>query len=147
MPPGRVKKDRAVIVPLSDLACTIIDEAIQVLFPSKFDETDSTSIARASISQALNGKKNGKKVNGTTEDRIWIREFLGMAHFTAHDLRRTAATIARRAGAPRPNVKALLDHLQGDVTDVYDKYDMLPEKRRVVDILAAELRRIIGSSP
>jgi integrase len=70
-----------------------------------------------------------------------------MAHFTAHDLRRTAATIARRAGAPRPDVKALLDHLQGDVTDVYDKYDMLPEKRRVVDILAAELRRIIDSSP
>jgi integrase len=70
-----------------------------------------------------------------------------MAHFTAHDLRRTAATIARRAGAPRPDVKALLDHLPGDVTDVYDKYDMLPEKRRVVDILAAELRRIIGSSP
>jgi len=152
MPPGRVKKDRAVIVPLSDLACTIIDEAIQdkaqkVLFPSKFDETGSTSIARASISQALNGKKNGKKVNGKTEDRIGIREFLGMAHFTAHDLRRTAATIARRAGAPRPDVKALLDHLQDDVTDVYDKYDMLPEKRRVVDILAAELRRIIDSSP
>jgi hypothetical protein len=113
MPPGRVKKDRAVIVPLSDLACTIIDEAIQdkaqkVLFPSKFDETGSTSIARASISQALNRKKNGKKVNGTTEDRIGIREFLGMAHFTAHDLRRTAATIgrrstARRQGAARPS--------------------------------------------
>ena len=76
-----------------------------------------------------------------------IREFLGMAHFTAHDLRRTAATIARRAGAARPDVKALLDHLQGDVTDVYDKYDMLQEKRRVVEILAAELLRIIGSSP
>jgi hypothetical protein len=49
--------------------------------------------------------------------------------------------------AARSDVKALLDHLQGDVTDVYDKYDMLPEKRRVVDILAAELRRIIDSSP
>jgi integrase len=38
MPPGPVKKDRAVIVPLSGLACMIIDEAIQdkaqkVLFP------------------------------------------------------------------------------------------------------------------
>ena len=70
-----------------------------------------------------------------------------MEHFTAHDLRRTAATIARRAGAARPDVKALLDHLQGDVTDVYDKYDMLQEKRQVVEILATELLRIIGSSP
>ncbi|SHH35558.1 tyrosine-type recombinase/integrase [Bradyrhizobium erythrophlei] len=152
MPPGRVKKDRAVIVPLSDMACAIIDEAIEdkkqkVLFPSKFDNTLSTSIARASISQALNGKKNGTKKNGKTEDRIGIREFLGMKHFTAHDLRRTAATIARRASAPRPDVKALLDHVNGDVTDVYDKYDMLPEKRAVVNILAAELRRIIGIKP
>jgi integrase len=150
MPPGRVKKDRAVIVPLSDLACTIIDEAIEdkkqkVLFPSKFDDTGSTSIARASISQALNGKKNGTKRNGKPEDRMGIREFLGMEHFTAHDLRRTAATIARRAGAPRPDVKALLDHVNGDVTEVYDKYDMLPEKRRAVDILADELRRIIAA--
>jgi integrase len=109
MPPGRVKKDRAVIVPLSDLACTNIDEAIQdkaqkVLFPSKLDETGSTSIARASINQALNRKKSGKKVNGKTGDRVGS-EFLGMAHFTAHDLRRTAATIARRAGAPRPDVR------------------------------------------
>jgi integrase len=70
-----------------------------------------------------------------------------MAHITAHDLRRTAATIGRRAGAPRPDVKALLDHLQGDVNDVYNTYDMLPEKQRVVDILGAELRWIIGSSP
>ena len=44
-------------------------------------------------------------------------------------------------------MKALLDHVNGDVTDVYDKYDMLPEKRAVVNILAAELRRIIGIKP
>jgi integrase len=73
MPRGRAKKDRAVIVPLSDFACAIIDEAIQdktqkVLFPSKFDETGSTSIARASISQALNGKTSGKRSTA----RPWI---------------------------------------------------------------------------
>jgi hypothetical protein len=38
----------------------------------------------------------------------------------------------------------LLDHVNCDVTDVYDKYDMLKEKRQVVDVLASELRRIIG---
>lgn len=40
------------------------------------------------------------------KDRIGIREFLGLSHFTAHDLRRTAATIARRAGAPREFARA-----------------------------------------
>jgi integrase len=169
MPPGRVKKDRAVIVPLSDLTQSIIKDTMakpkprgrighnnppepieaklqKVLFPSKFGGGD-IAIARASISQALNGKKNGKHNGDKTEDRIGIREFLGMEHFTAHDLRRTAATIARRAGAPRPDVKALLDHVNGDVTAVYDRYDMLKEKRQVVDLLASQLRRIVGDPP
>ena len=150
MPPGRVKKDRAVLVPLSDLACTVVQEALgstnaKVIFPSKFDDTGSTSIARASISQALNGKKNGRVVDGKKEDRVGIREFLGLDHFTAHDLRRTAATIARRAGAKREDVKAMLDHLDGDVTAVYDKYDMLREKRAVANILGAELQKILES--
>jgi integrase len=149
MPPGRVKKDRAVLVPLSKRACAVVSEALEgadskVLFPSKFDSTGSTSISRASISQALNGKRNGKVVDGKKQNRVGIREFLGMEHFTAHDLRRTAATLARRAGAKREDVKAMLDHLNGDVTAVYDKYDMLPEKRAVADILGAELDRILA---
>ncbi|MCJ9730546.1 integrase family protein [Bradyrhizobium sp. PRIMUS42] len=164
MPPGRVKKDRAVLVPLSELAQEIvreatarersgighnnppepIDEPPSVLFPSKFSLGEA-AIARASISQALNGKKKGRKKGKDTSDRAGVREFLGLAHFTAHDLRRTAATIARRAGAPRPDVKALLDHVNGDVTAVYDKYDMLSEKRQVATILEAELRKIIGT--
>lgn len=65
---------------------------------------------------------SSRRIGDKTEDRLGIREFLGMQHFTAHDLRRTAATIARRAGAPRPDVKALLDHINGDMTAVYDKY-------------------------
>lgn len=167
MPSGRVKKDRAVLVPLSELAQEIVGQATareragighnnppepiddgpsQVLFPSKFSLGD-IAISRASISQALNGKKKGTKKGKDTLDRAGIREFLGLAHFTAHDLRRTAATIARRGGAPRPDVKALLDHVNGDVTAVYDKYDMLPEKRLVAAILEAELRKIIGAGP
>ncbi|QHP70032.1 DUF4102 domain-containing protein [Bradyrhizobium sp. LCT2] len=167
MPPGRVKKDRAVLVPLSELAQEIVREATAqekpgighnnppepiddappaVLFPSKFNMGD-VAIARASISQALNGKKKGNKKGNSATDRPGIREFLGLAHFTAHDLRRTAATIARRGGAPRPDVKALLDHVNGDVTAVYDKYDMLLEKRGVATILEAELRKIIGARP
>jgi integrase len=43
MRPGRRKKDRAVIVPLSDTAAAIINEAIdnrkqEVVFPSKFGD-------------------------------------------------------------------------------------------------------------
>ena len=139
MPLHRVKGRRDVIVPLSSLAVSVINEAIKVekqicLFPSKYGENEE--IRRSSLSQALNDKPRDK--------RIGIRTFLKMEHFTPHDLRRTAATIARRAGAPRPNVQALLDHIEGDVTAVYDKYDMLPEKLAVAQILGEELKRIVG---
>jgi integrase len=151
LPPERAKRFRPVLVPLSDLAQEIIDEAIAdkdqlVLFPSKFSDGD-VSIRRDSIAQALNGKKNDKRKSGKVEDRVGIREFLKMDHFTAHDLWRTAATLARRAGAPRPDVKAMLYHINGDVTAIYDMYDMLAEKRIVVATLAAELRRVIGDGP
>jgi len=118
-----------------------------VLFPSRFDSEGKVSIRRDALSQALNGKKNEKRRDGRREDRIGIREFLKLDHFTGHDLRRTGATLARRAGAPRPDVKAMLDHINGDVTAIYDKYDMLEEKRAVVATLAGELRRVIGVRP
>jgi integrase len=148
LPPERVKRRRPVIVPLSDLACEIVDEALEdehqvVIFPSPQGNGD-VAIRRDALAQALAGKKDEKKKNGKVEDRIGIREFLGMAHFTPHDLRRTAATIARRAGAPRDWVKSMLDHINGDVTETYD---MLKEKRQVVTILANEIRRIIGDGP
>lgn len=40
----------------------------------------------------------------------------------------------------------MLDQINGDVTAIYDTYDMLDEKRAVVVTLAAELRRVIGDA-
>ena len=140
IPKMRVKKRRDIIVPLNAVAVSVINRALQeedqvIVFPSRYEERGE--LQRNSLAQALNGRPNNQ--------RIGIREFLKMEHFTPHDLRRTAATIARRAGAPRPDVKAALDHIEGDVTDIYDKYNMLPEKTAVANILGGELRRIVGA--
>ncbi|MCK1678294.1 integrase family protein [Bradyrhizobium sp. 147] len=165
IPKNRVKKRREVIVPLNALAMSGVREAIAhdnqgAVFcswstPSAAGADEATddsgmelgrqqsSITRDALSAAL----NGRPAKGKKPARKGIREHLGMAHFTPHDLRRTAATIARRGGAKREDVKALLDHLEGDVTATYDKYDMLPEKRSVATILEAELRKIIGTKP
>jgi len=164
IPKHRVKKRREVIVPLNALAVASVREAIiwddqGAVFCSwstaakGADSTGNESqvearpqllpVTRDSLSAAL----NGRPAKGKWPARRGIREHLGMAHFTPHDLRRTAATIARRGGAKRQDVKALLDHLEGDVTATYDKYDMLPEKRGVASILEAELRKIIGVKP
>jgi integrase len=165
IPKSRVKKRRDIIVPLNELAVSIAREAIatdkQVAVFTSWTLQTAIDEARPADTQneqeqkapapitrdALAAALNGRPAKGKLSARIGIREFLGLDHFTPHDLRRTAATIARRGGARREDVKALLDHLDGDVTATYDKYDMLPEKRIVAGILATELRRIIGAQP
>lgn len=132
LPAHRMKGRRPFVLPLNELARSIINEAFKsdeqiVAFPSRFHAR--AAVARHSLSQAS----------------LAICERFRMAKWTPHDLRRTAATIARRAGAARADVKALLAHVDSDVTAVYDQYDMLPEKRAAVNILNAELRRICGN--
>jgi integrase len=164
IPKNRVKKRREVIVPLNLLAVAAVREAIArddqgaVFCSWSTKPASSTDGANASSADrgrqlqpitrdALSAAINGRPAKGKRPARKGIREHLGMAQFTPHDLRRTAATIARRGGAKREDVKALLDHLEGDVTATYDKYDMLPEKRLVASILDAELRKIVGTRP
>jgi integrase len=127
----RMKNRKPFIVPLSKLAMEIVRKAMPdkdqaVVFQSKW--SNRASIARHSLSQAL----------------IDIVDYLKMPEpFTPHDLRRTAATIARRAGAARDAVEALLAHTKDDVTDIYDRYNMLSEKRKAASILEREIRRIV----
>jgi integrase len=126
----RMKARKPFIVPLSKLAVSIVRDAMPdneqlVVFRSRF--SNRAAIARHTLSQAL----------------LEIIALLKMEPFTPHDLRRTAATIARRAGARRDAVEAMLAHTKDDVTNVYDKYDMLAEKREAAEILEREIRRII----
>jgi hypothetical protein len=44
---------------------------------------------------------------------------------------------------PRDHVKALLARIEGDVTAVYDQYDMLDEKRAAVTALGRAIGRIV----
>ncbi|MDR6302754.1 integrase [Nitrobacter vulgaris] len=163
IPKNRVKKRRDVIVPLNGIAVSIVEEVIVLesqlaVFtswalqsmqeaPSDSQKPEGKNGPAPLTRDALAAALNGRPAKGKKPKRIGIREFLGMQHFTPHDLRRTAATIARRGGARREDVKALLDHLEGDVTATYDKYDMLAEKRAVAAILADELNKIIGPKP
>jgi integrase len=130
LPAERMKNRKPFIVPLSPQAVAIINEAQPepdepVIFPSRFH--NRASIARHTLSQAV----------------IECDHF-GVANWTPHDLRRTAATLARRHGVPRDHVQALLAHTKGDVTAVYDKYDMLAEKRAAVTTLADAIAAIVG---
>jgi integrase len=147
IPARRVKKRRVINQPLSDLAMEIVDEALQLgdhdyLFPGRFEES-------------LNGKAMANALRGTPKSK-GICELLGMAPFTPHDLRRTAATMCGELELPDGKISLCLDHQPNKDENgkplpavTRKHYNLatrivLTKKRAVLDPWATELRRIIG---
>ena len=71
---------------------------------------------------------------------------LGLAPFTAHDLRRTAATETAKIGVPEFVIARVLNHAESErkVTKVYVRYSYDKEKRRALERWERKLRSIIG---
>jgi integrase len=72
------------------------------------------------------------------------RKHLAIAAFTPHDLRRTAASFMTKLGVPRLHVEKVLNHSTGDIAEVYDRHDYLPEKRVALERWAAHLTNVIA---
>jgi integrase len=158
IPARRVKKRRVINQPLSDLALEIITEAMgnhEYAFTGRFGDAP---LARQAMSGALTGTKvtkNGKRVTRTPG----ICELLGLAPFTPHDLRRTAATMCGELGLSEAGISLCLDHqaskdengkpLPAVTRRVYNLATRIrvAKKREVLDAWAVELRRIIGEPP
>ncbi len=64
----------------------------------------------------------------------------GLAHFTPHDLRRTAASFMTSLGTARLVVKKVLNHVDRDVTAIYDLHSYDAEKRVALEAWARRLR-------
>jgi integrase len=155
IPARRVKKRRVINQPLSDLAVEIIKEAMgnyEYAFAGRFG---NAPLSRQAMSGALTGTKvmkNGKRVARTPG----ICELLGLAPFTPHDLRRTAATMCGELGLSEASIALCLDHqankdengkpLPAVTRKVYNRATriMVTKKREVLDAWAVELRRIVG---
>jgi integrase len=155
IPARRVKRRRVINQPLSDLASEIITEAMgnyEYAFTGRFGDAP---LSRQAMSGALTGTKmtrKGKRVTRTPG----ICELLGLAPFTPHDLRRTAATMCGELGLPEAGISLCLDHqankdengkpLPAVTRKVYNLAARVTvaKKREVLDLWAAELRRIIG---
>jgi integrase len=154
IPARRVKKRRVINQPLSDLALEVIKEAMgnyEYAFTGRFG---NAPLSRQAMSGALKGTKyrDGKvKTPG-------ICELLGLAPFTPHDLRRTAATMCGELGLSEAGISLCLDHqankdengkpLPAITRKVYNRATriIVARKREVLDAWAAELRRIIGEA-
>ena len=138
------KNKRPHIIPLSAPAVAIIKAAIADLpkvegvecafvFASRYDPRKP--VERHSLSHAVS--RSILKQNRPASERP-----KNIQKFTPHDIRRTTATLAQAAGIPREHVKALLNHIDRDVTAVYARYDMRAEKRAAVEAIATRIERI-----
>ena len=60
---------------------------------------------------------------------------IALPNFKGHDLRRTATTLMTQNGVSRFDVARVLNHRDGTVTGIYDRYEYFAEKRRALEIL------------
>jgi integrase len=155
IPARRVKRRRVINQPLSDLALEIIREAMgnhEFAFVGRFGDAP---LSRQAMSGALTGTKVTK--NGKVKSP-GICELLGLAPFTPHDLRRTAATMCGELGLSEAAISLCLDHQANKDDDgrplpaitrkVYNRATRIQvaKKRQVLDAWAVKLRRIISGS-
>ena len=68
---------------------------------------------------------------------------LPVDNFQPKDLRRTASSLMTGGGVPRETVKRVLNHVERDITAVYDRYSYDPEKRQALLWWAARLDAIV----
>jgi len=122
------KSNRAHLVPLSDQVMAILD---------RVDEINSRSVRRSERPEYfLSPRKDASVLPNTLNTKIRRRgDLLDIAHWTPHDLRRTAATnISGRVlqgdqKSKRFIVARVLGHTDSEVTGVYDRYEYLAEKK------------------
>jgi integrase len=130
LPKTRRKNGRAHDVPLSDLAVSLIEEALahagssDYIFPSPRDKS--------------------KPVNEKALTRAWsrVREQLGIEDTRLHDFRRTLATGLQRLGVRLEVTEAILNHKSGSVSGIvaiYQRHDWKVEKREALEAWAKVL--------
>jgi len=73
------------------------------------------------------------------------RDKFEIPHFTAHDLRRTAASQMTGFGIPRLTVSKVLNHSEGGATKVYDRHTYDNEKRHALEAWSRKLEAIVFS--
>lgn len=144
IPGDRTKNHRTHVVPLSDLAVSLVGDAERLagdsrhLFPSpRAGSDDDRPIEPAALSHAFRR----------------VCAAIDLEGVRPHDLRRTGATAltSEQLGQSRFVVSCVLNHASdtggaASVTEVYDRNTYLAEKRRALDAWGRHLAHIVGGA-
>lgn len=133
IPGERTKNGRTHVVPLSDMALSIIEAADDAADP---DDTDAALFTRTG--EPYDSKSMSRAVHG----KMQILE----TSWTPHDARRTTATGMAAIGIPPHVIEAVLNHISGfrsGVAGIYNRNAYEPEKRAALDTWAAHLSAVV----
>lgn len=144
LPGRRTKNGHPHTVPLSDLAISVIEEALRDAgkSPFVFPIGEDGFLSPAAVSRTIG------RANETNEENPVSR--FGIAHFTAHDLRRTAVTGMARLGVAPTVLGFVANHrtvTRGGVTmAVYVQHSFDKEKRQALELWADRLGSVVDGS-
>jgi integrase len=127
-------------VPLNDLALHLLNdidnEVASAGITSEFvfvNFDTGNSLSPNSVSQAMH----------KSLDAMGLAD----APATPHDLKRSMATRLGELGVPRLIVGKLLNHSEGGVTRIYDRYEYAGEKAKAMAAWGERLWQIVSGKP
>jgi integrase len=142
--PDRTKNETVHLVPLQEQAVALID-SMKVSSGSSEYVFASSRPRRSKTTDNQDRKPFRVDSISTALDRSIAKA--GAAHFSSHDLRRTAATKISSLGYTDDLVGRLLNHKNRTVTARYNRHSYLPEKRAALQAWAAHLDHLVAMGP
>ncbi len=138
IPGEKSKNGLAHRVPLSPAALSIFKDLREKQLRSKTRKNSSW------VFPARRGRDHLTTAQKAVER---IRERTKCKDFTAHDLRRTAASMMTGMGIPRLTVSKILNHVEPGVTAVYDRHSYDREKREALEAWSRRLQLLVSDLP
>ncbi len=146
IPPERAKNGKTHRVPLSALAVSLIEAAriladgSEWLFPSP---KGGDSVKPQAVNQALY-RACMPIAERPKAARLSNKPAIGLAGIVPHDLRRTAARNMAALGINRLVISRILNHVETNVTSIYDRHGYDTEKLHALEAWASHLEGVLG---
>lgn len=115
------------IIPLPNQAQRLIDQLI---------EKEGNFLIKS-------GRNGDRPVNGFSKAKLQMDRLSGVENWKFHDLRRTVATNLTKLGIDRLILQKIINHSERGVTQIYDRYSYMDEKREALQKWADRLDDIV----
>jgi len=115
------------IIPLPNQAQRLVDQLI---------EKEGNFLIKS-------GRNGDHPVNGFSKAKLQMDRLSGVENWKFHDLRRTVATNLTKLGIDRLILQKIINHSERGVTQIYDRYSYMDEKREALQKWADRLDDIV----